>query len=514
MKTLILIMLIPVLALAWELPPGLELVSVNGDHVTVKDTRTGILDTYLIGGEPVMNGWVLDPAEDSLIFELVAELNMFLTEDLQSYDFLNDGYIELIGGDLVLGTPLVFLENDGNFNFTEVNRIDTGKTLFDLGDADNDGLIDILTQWQRSMFIYEQTGLNRYADSLVWQITPLEGSYRVWPKYTDLDNDNNFEVSHNNHTTSYYYIAVNENTGDNLYENFIEIQWPYGSPGDFAWGDFDGDGFMEIAGGSGVGYLSVFENAADDSFNIVWQEPFGHPNLTIHKFIGDTDGNGFSEWVSGSHDFSNGGFFFKVYEAVGNNQYEVVYYDSLPGNPWRLGGVDAGDVDGDDIPEFVFSSNFNVGVYKYESIAGWHRVWHLDSLQGTVIPYLVDTNGDGTEEVVIATSHIPNYTRIYELLQTNAQAVVKPVSQDLFIYPNPANDMLFINVPNDLYNNADLRIFDITGRIIFFRGNVVSTDKIIWDFKDEKGRGVGSGIYFIKISNLDFEYVKKFTILK
>ena len=46
MKTLILIMLIPVLALAWELPPGLELVSVNGDHVTVKDTRTGILDVH------------------------------------------------------------------------------------------------------------------------------------------------------------------------------------------------------------------------------------------------------------------------------------------------------------------------------------------------------------------------------------------------------------------------------------------------------------------------------------
>jgi len=101
LKKLILIVVIPVLALAWELPPGLELVSIDGDRVTVKDARTGIMDTYLIEDEPVINGWTVEPTEDSLIFELVAELNMYLIANLQSYDFLSDGFIELVGTDVI-----------------------------------------------------------------------------------------------------------------------------------------------------------------------------------------------------------------------------------------------------------------------------------------------------------------------------------------------------------------------------------------------------------------------------
>jgi hypothetical protein len=509
-----LIILVPVLALAWELPPGLELVSVDGNHVTVKDTRTGIFDTYLIEGEPVINGWALEPAEDSLIFELVAELNMYLIANLQSYDFLSDGFIELVGTDVISDFNILFLENTGGFNFLEVNRIDSTRLLYDMGDGDSDGLTEILAKADMSMFIYEQAFAIDYADSLVWRITPLNGNYRVWPKYTDLDGDGYFEVSHNNHTTTYYFIAVNENTGDNLYGNFIEIQWPYGSPGDFAWGDFDGDGFVEIAGGSGAGYLSVFENVADDSFEMIWQEPFGHSNLNIHKYLGDTDGNGFSEWVSGNHDFSAGGFFFKVYEAIGDNQYESIYYDSLPGNPWDLGGADAGDVDGDGINEFIFSSNANVGLYKYNGLTGWGRVWLLDGLQGTTRPYLVDVNGDGLYEIVISSAELPGFTYIYRLVPTSINVINTEYEKNICIFPNPVNNRIVISISVPSNKQVNLNIFDITGRKVLTRNNLNSNSKLTWNLEDDNKRRVGSGIYFIKINNLDFEYIKKITILK
>jgi len=257
LKTLILIILVPVLALAWELPPGLELVSMDGDYVTVRDTRTGILDTYLIEGEPVINGWIVEPTEDGLIFELVADLHMYLTEDLQSYDFLNDGFIELVGADLIRDARLTFLENTGNFNFVEVNAVETNNTIFDLGDGDGDGLIDILAQWSRYMLLYEQPDVNNYSDSLVWQIEPLEGSYRVWPRFSDLDDDGLIEISFQN---SLYFrkVDIYENTGDNEFNNNFNIPWPNTGPGQFASGDFDGDGHTEIVGGSDYGVLTVF----------------------------------------------------------------------------------------------------------------------------------------------------------------------------------------------------------------------------------------------------------------
>jgi len=143
LKTLILIMAIPTLVLGWELPPGLELVSVDGDHLTVRNIRTGMMDIYLIEGEPVINGWALDPADDSLIFELVADLNMYLIANLQSYDFMNDGYPELIGTDLISDFNILFLENTENFNFSEVNRIFSERILYDMGDGEVPGLIVI-----------------------------------------------------------------------------------------------------------------------------------------------------------------------------------------------------------------------------------------------------------------------------------------------------------------------------------------------------------------------------------
>ena len=511
MKTLVLILILPTLLFAqvdYNLPEGLELVKVDGNLVTVRDIYTGIEDTYLIEGTPVINGWELEPQQDSLIFELVADLDMYLTEDLQSHDFEYDGLIELVGCDLIDQSDLKFLQNDGIFNFTEVFRIGDDNILYDLGDADEDGFIEVLTQHRSTFRIYEQSLSSGFPDTLVWHITPLGGAYRVWPKYTDLDGDNLSEVSHNNHTSTYYYIAVNENTGQNEYDNFFEIPWPYGSPGDFAWGDFDNDGFIEIAGGSGAGMLSVFENVANDSFELVWQEPFGHHNLKMHEYLGDVDGDGFNEWVSGSHDFTAGGFFFKVFEAVGDNQYEVIYYDSLPGNPWFLGGVSSGDVDGDGINEFVFSSNANVGLYKHYEDTGWQRVWLVENLQGTVIPYLVDTNGDGMCEVIFSPG------QIYKLISTIIEEKYAINKSNIRIYPNPANNCMVIEFNIHSSDHFFIDIFDISGKNIYSEHVLSIKSRYLWDLTDKNGKEVSSGIYFLKISSTYYSDVKKITILR
>lgn len=512
MKTLLLIILIPTMALAWELPAGLELVSVGGNHVTVRDTGTGLEDTYLIEGQPVINGWRLDPAEDSLIFEQVADLHMLLTEDLQAFDFLDDGYMELVGCDLLLNDdPLVFLENDGNYNFTEVNRIETGNILYDLGDADNDGLIEVLTQYNRSMFIYEQSAPYTFADSLIWHITPLDGNVRVWPRYSDLDDDGLAEISFMN-DIDYYKIDIYENTQDNQYENYFLIPWPNTGPGQFASGDFDGDGHTEIVGGSDYGVLTIFESVASDSFEMVWQGDLGHPNAYMNKYIGDTDNDGFGEWVSGSHDFSHGGFFFRVYEGDGDNQYHEIYDDSLPGNPWLLGGIDSGDVDGDGSPEFIFSSNSNVGLFKHDPVSGWYRAWLMDSLDGSVLPYLVDCDGDGLDEILISENWTQAYTKFFKLIQTNINNLRVAYENEVEIFPNPANGDVTIlyNISNQTYMNIE--IYDILGRRVITLADEFQSPgphSVTWDASQ-----VASGMYFYKLASGEYSTTRRMTIIK
>ncbi len=516
MKTLVLILILPTLLFAqvdyYNLPNWLELVKVDGNLVTVRDTRTGIEDTYLIEGTPVINGWAIEPQQDSMIFELVAVLPMHLVMDIQVYDFNQNGLVEIVGADGLYDWILKIIENQGDYNFIELFSIDSSNTVYDLGDADNDGLIEVLTQDGPSIRIFEQRIYSGFPDSLAWEVTPLEGSYRAWPRISDLDSDCIKEVSLKN-PIDFRKIQIFENDGDNSYVEKPPIRWqsPNG-PGNFASGDIDGDGANEVIGGGIYGMLNVYETVADDSFELVWEDDIGHPNAYMHEYIGDTDGDSYGEWVSGSTDFSAGGFFFKVYEAVGDNQYEAIYFDSLPGQPWGLGGIAVGDIDGDGINEFAFSSNSNIGIYKYDDTYGWHRVWLLPDLGNySVIPYLVDVDGNGLCEFVYVTDQSPGYTRIYALTETGINSENYLSEEGIKVFPNPSNNVCNILIQDVNHFSGNLSIYNILGEIVYEED---VGDKVVWDAKDLNGKGVSSGIYFIKVSKGNLDLTRKVTILK
>jgi len=513
LKTLTLIMVIPVLAMAWELPPGLELVSVDGNHVTVKDTRTGILDTYLIDGEPVINGWTLDPTEDSLIFEQVAFFDMRFAQKLQIFDYNENLLPELIVCNVSNGGRVNIYENQGNFNFMEIYEADPG-IVYDSGDPDADGLNELLVKLHRSIYLYEQYEFASLPESLVWYITPLPGNHECWPQISDLDNDGLKEITFSMQD-SYNKIRIFENNGNNSYIEKSPIIWLVPAyPADYASGDFDGDGYKEVLCGGIYGHLAIQENIADDSFEVTWQGELGHPNALLHENIGDYDQDGKDEWVSAGKDFSAGGFFFKVFNSIGNNQYEAVYYDSLPGNTWDEGGIFAGDVDGDGINEFLVSSNNYIGLYKYASNRGWNCVWLTDE-GGTgavlTLPFLLDVDYDGLDEIVLTGDFIR--TKIYDLVPTYTN---KPIEEKtdikIKIFPNPANDRIRISYDISQASPATLEIYDILGRKV---------ETLIDDFQSPglyavtwDASHVASCMYFYRFQAGEYSATKRMTIIK
>ncbi|MCK4678614.1 MAG: T9SS type A sorting domain-containing protein, partial [Bacteroidales bacterium] len=65
--------------------------------------------------------------------------------------------------------------------------------------------------------------------------------------------------------------------------------------------------------------------------------------------------------------------------------------------------------------------------------------------------------------------------------------------QRIKIYPNPTNDYFIIDLTDSKINNANIDIFDISGKIIFSK-YIYNTNKFIVD-------GFPAGIYLIKITS-------------
>jgi len=93
-----------------------------------------------------------------------------------------------------------------------------------------------------------------------------------------------------------------------------------------------------------------------------------------------------------------------------------------------------------------------------------------------------------------------------------------PLSFELYQnYPNPFNANTIIKY--DLQNDAEvvLKIYDILGREVktLVNGDQTSGSKsVVWDGKDNNGRGVSSGVYFYRIQADNTADCKRLVLLK
>jgi hypothetical protein len=73
------------------------------------------------------------------------------------------------------------------------------------------------------------------------------------------------------------------------------------------------------------------------------------------------------------------------------------------------------------------------------------------------------------------------------------------------IFPNPFKDQLHILNQTSTQGRMDLKLYDITGRLVkrFDLPSSASFDHITWNGIDDSGRVVPQGVYFLRIDNLD-----------
>ena len=82
----------------------------------------------------------------------------------------------------------------------------------------------------------------------------------------------------------------------------------------------------------------------------------------------------------------------------------------------------------------------------------------------------------------------------------------------LDVYPNPFRHALGIRLSALVNEKVDLRIYDISGRLMKVLGYQrlrESGHQVIWDGRDEQGKSVSAGIYFVELVTDGYKEVKK-----
>jgi hypothetical protein len=273
-----------------------------------------------------------------------------------------------------------------------------------------------------------------YPVNLVW-FDRLGVQYDVYSHYiTDLDQDGRKEIFMN-----WSGPRIYENTGNNQYT--LVFSCPHGTAGawrDYAFGDFDQDGRMEIAYPADSDRVVIRKCTGDNQYPIVASLPFpivgGNPLSNPHNCWSGYDIDGRPLFFVAFANPMTGTFYLYKWRATGINTYERTFIDQITTYQDGNGVSKCGDIDGDGIDEIVWSVGARVLVYKATGNNQFQRVWNWRNDHGgsDAIVNVYDMNKNGYNEIIIGGG---GYTSIYEVeavmvLSPNGGEILHPDSSE------------------------------------------------------------------------------------
>jgi hypothetical protein len=377
----------------------------------------------------ILMGGFIGSFASGLSFRQIAYIPLGITWSygyIKGGDFNHDGFQDLVfSASTAPGAPIRVLYNGYRpfDRYVFEDSTDPSALFWDVGNLDGDSLLDVVTH----KLAISRNHIGVFEASDYWSV-PTESVWAWRYEYfgngvqgmyiTDLDGDSWKEIL----TGDAQIVYVFENRGDNQYVKVFSDTTSYDSiTPSFAYGDFDGDGLMEFARAtySPGPHMFIYECTGDDQYQKVWVDSLPEPNNYDLITGSDLDGDGKLEIINGNNRTGPPPWAGKmrIYEATGNNQYAIIYSDSVNGLNDR--GVycvhsDCGDVDRDGRPELVWAIDRDWMVYKSPGNNMFQRVFSAygDNGHNSTNVHIHDMNGNGYPEIIESGG---NETHIWEV---------------------------------------------------------------------------------------------------
>ncbi len=313
-------------------------------------------------------------------------------------DINGNGRLELFAVEMDTDTAQIF-EITANrihepvFSFTEP------LWPWAIADTDDDGLIEILCNASGTAFLLEQPTLGEFPTERIWE---AQGS---WSRtIVDADADGISEIFARDDATN--SISVYEADGDNTHKVIATLENPTGGDNgisaNFATGDFDGDGRIEILVGDSDGELFIYEAIGNNQYRQTWTNtlPEGTPQLFA---AGDMDGDGNAEFAIcaktgtqvGTIELDNRYYHWllTVFSSEGNDTYHPVWQQRIRDLHDSGNGMTIADANSDGRNELCISVQPNFYLLQYDGTT-YRPIWH-HSATSTFEPIVANLNGDG-----------------------------------------------------------------------------------------------------------------------
>jgi len=350
-------------------------------------------------------------------------------------DFNHDGKIDIAIGSTQSNNVSVFLGNNSTLFDNEINYVaDDGVRGLTVIDFEGDGWDDIATANRigNNISLLSNDGTGSF-------LPPINidtgFSLETGIGSADLNGDGYIDLVVGAHESDAIVTLLNDGTG-----NFTvtDNELTNGHPWMIALGDVNGDGFVDVASA----------NSSSHSVSILFGDGNGHLTISNHYAVGnfplaidlgDIDGDGDLDFIASNYGSAD----FTLWENSGNGIFvDPITYDS----------EDAGSC----------------------------AILHDKNNDGAMDITLIDEVAD----LVIFYSNTP-LLQIEDLHDTN----------DIFVYPNPFNDILYLNRNSE--SPVSISLYDIQGRVLLDQV-IINSNEI-----DLSNINLTEGIYIIKLNHDD-----------
>ncbi len=263
-------------------------------------------------------------------------------------------------------------------------------------------------------------------------------------------------------------------------------------------GDIDQDGHPEIL---------ISANSLSEGRIYIWRHdgtPYSDPYMTGNglfitmpkdisaPLLVDLTDDSLPEIVVRTNPFISSPEEVWAFDTTGNLLPGWPFVTGATFSMWSIRSPTFEDITGDGKQELLLSG-YNGGLYAWYTTAG-KGIW----------PTFLHDNANSS------LMYGPDFPNVSERQRTAMFKILPP-------RPNPTKNTTQFWLTLSKPQKTEISVFDVSGRLIkrIFKGDLESGNHLFkWNAIDSNGKGVSSGVYFIKIKSQDLQEVKPLVIIR